>query len=101
MGNLTTTTKALPRTMPIYSRQVRHNGESDDGESSYDVEDEGQEVLADIISHQEQRAFLQEDYAKRVEESAERQFSEQKRVQIHLREEVRNSPRAEGTAVKR
>ena len=51
----------------------------------YDVKGEGEEVLADIISQQEQQAFLQEDNAKRVEESVERQFSEKKRVQIHLR----------------
>ena len=101
MGDLTKTAKALPSTIRISSRQVWHNADSDDGRSSYDVEDEGQEVLADIISHQEQRAFLREDYAKRVEESAERQFLEQKRVQIHLREEVKNSPRAEATAVER
>ena len=41
------------------------------------------------------------DTAKSVEESAERQFLEQKRVQIHLREEVRNDPKAKGTAVER
>ena len=35
-----------------------------------------EEVLADIISQHEQQAFLQEDNAKHVEESAERQFSE-------------------------
>ena len=67
----------------------------------YDVKGEGEEVLSDIISQQEQRDFLQEDNAKCVEESAKRHFLEQKRVQIHLREEVRNSPRVEGAAVKR
>ena len=66
-----------------------HNADDDNGGISYDVEGKGEEVLADIISQQEQRAFLQKDNAKRVEESAERQFLEQKRVQIHLREEVR------------
>ena len=40
------------------------------------VKGEGEEVLADIISQQEQQAFLQEDNAKRIEESAERQFLE-------------------------
>ena len=60
-----------------------------------------EEVLTDIIYQHEQQAFLQEDNAKRVEERAERQFSEQKRVQIHLREEVTNAPRVEGTAVER
>ena len=99
LGNLTKIAKALPSTIRISSRQVRHNADSDDGGSSYDVESEGKEVLANIISQQEQRDFLQEDNAKRVEESAERQFSEQKRVQIHLREEVRNAPRVEGKAV--
>ena len=34
------------------------------------------EVLADVISQHEQQAFLQEDNAKRVEESVERKFSE-------------------------
>ena len=53
MGDLTKTAKALPRTIWISSRQVRHNEYSDDGGSSYDVEDEGQEVLADIIYQQE------------------------------------------------
>ena len=45
----------------------------------YDVKGEGEEVLANIIYQQEQQAFLQEDNAKRVEESAERRFLEQKR----------------------
>ena len=72
---------------------MRHNTDDDNGGSSYDVEGEGKEVLAKIISQQEQWAFLQEDNADSVEESAERQFSEQKQVYIHLREEVRNSPR--------
>ena len=63
-----------------------------------EVEGEGEKVLAGIIYQQEQRAFLQEDNAKRVEESAERQFLKKKRVQIHLRESFRNAPRVEGTA---
>ena len=65
----------------------------------YDIKGEGKEDLTEIISQQEQQAFSQEDNAKHVEESAERHFLEQKRVQIHLREEVRNAPRVEGTAV--
>ena len=64
------------------------------------VKGEGEEVLADIIYQQEQREFLQGDNANHIEESAERQFSEHKRVQIHLRGEVRNAPRVKGTAVK-
>ena len=74
---------------------MRQNADYNNGGSSYNVKGkvEGREVLADTISHQDQRAFLQEDNSKRVEESSERQFLEQKRVQIHLREEVRNSPR--------
>ena len=57
---------------------VRHNADSDDRGGSYNVEGEveGEEVLADIISQQEQQDFLQEDNTKRVEERAERQFSE-------------------------
>ena len=47
-----------------------------------------EEVLADIISQQEQQAFLQEDNANRIEEIPERQFLEHKRFQIHLREEL-------------
>ena len=101
MGDLTKTVKALPIKILISSRQVRNNADNDNMGSSYNVKGEGEEVLAAIISHQEQRAFLQEDNAKRVEESAERQFSELKRVQIHLREKVRNAPRVEGTAVER
>ena len=66
---------------------------------SYNVEGEVEEVLSNIISQKEQQAFLQEDNAKCVEESTERQFSKQKRVQIYLREEVRNAARVEGTAV--
>ena len=69
------------------------------GGDSYGVK--GEEVLVNLLSQQEQQAFLQEDDAKRVEESSERQFSEQKWVQIHLREEVRNAPRVEGTEVDR
>ena len=101
LGDLTKTVKALPSTMRISSRQMRHSAEYDNGGSSYDVEFEGKEVLANIISQQEQRAFLQEDNANRVEKSAERQFSEQKRVQIHLGEEVSNTTRVEGTSVER
>ena len=55
---------------------MRHDAESDYGGGSYNVEGEGKEVLANIISQQEQQVFLQEDNAKRVEESAERQFLE-------------------------
>ena len=55
---------------------MRHNADSDNRGGSYDVEGEGKEVLADIISQQEQQAFLQEDNTKQVEESAERNFSE-------------------------
>ena len=40
---------------------------NDEGGISDDVKDGGEEFLADIISHQEQRAFLQEDNANRVE----------------------------------
>ena len=101
MGDLTKTVKALPITILISSRHMRHNADDDAGGSSYGVEGEGEEVLANIISQQEQRAFLQEDNVKRVEESVERQFLEQKRVQIHLRETFRNAPRVEGTAVER
>ena len=49
---------------------MRHNADDDAGGSSYGVEGKGEEVLADIIYQQQQRAFLQEDNAKRVEESA-------------------------------
>ena len=100
LGDHTKTTKALPSTIRIPSRQVRNNADNDDGGVSYDVEGKGKgkEAIADIISEQEQQAFLQEDNAKRVEESAERQFSEKKRVQIHLREKFRNAPILEGTA---
>ena len=101
MVDLTKTAKELPSTIRISSRQVRHNTDIDNGGSSYDVKGEGKGVIADIILQQEQRAFLQEDNAKRVKESSERQFLEQKWVQIHLREEVRNAPREEVTAVER
>ena len=66
LGNLTENAKALPSTMRISSRQVRYNADNDDGGSSYNVKGEEEEVLADIISQQEQRAFLQEDNSKRV-----------------------------------
>ena len=59
LEDLTKTAKALTSTMWISSRQVRHNTEKDNRGSSYDVEGEGEGVLADIISQQEQRAFLQ------------------------------------------
>ena len=93
LGDLTKTAKSLPSTIRIYSRQVRHNSDNDNRGGLYNVDGEGEEVLANIISQQEQRAFLQEDNANRIEESAERHFLEHKRVQIHLREEVRNVPR--------
>ena len=70
MGDLTKTIKELPSTIRISSKQVRRSTENDNRGSLYDVEAEGEEVLADIISRQEQRAFLQEDNAKGVEESA-------------------------------
>ena len=101
MVDLTNTTKALLSTIRISSGQVQNNADDDEGGISYGVEGNGEEVLANIISQQEQRAFLQEDNAKHVEESVERQFLEQKRVQIHLREEVRNSPIVEGISVER
>ena len=87
LGELTKTAKALPSKIRISSSQVRHNADDDDRGGSYDIEGEGKGVLADIISQQEQQAFLQEDNAKRVEESVERQFFGQKRVQIHLEHE--------------
>ena len=99
LGDLTKTLKVLPSTILISSRQVQHSADDDNGGSSYDVEGEGKDVLAEPISQQEQRAFLQKDNAKRVEESAERHFLEQKLFQIHLRKEVRNNPRVEGKAV--
>ena len=54
LGDLTKTAKALPRTIRISSRQVRHNVGNDDRGGSYDVEGEGEgeEVLADIIPQQ-------------------------------------------------
>ena len=54
LGDLTKTAKALLRTIRISSRQVRHTIDNDDRGGSYDVEveGEGKEVLADIISQQ-------------------------------------------------
>ena len=60
LGDLTKNAKALPSTIRISYRQMRHTADNDDRGSSYDVKGEGKEFLA----------------AKRVEESAERQFSE-------------------------
>ena len=80
MGDITNTAKALPSTIRISSRKVRHNADNDNRGSSYNLKVEVKEVLADIVSQQEQRAFLQEDNAKHVEESAESQFLEQKQV---------------------
>ena len=70
MGDLTKTVKALPSYIRIYSMQVRHSADNDNGGSSYDVEGEVKEVIPDIIYQQEQRSFLQEDNAKCVGESA-------------------------------
>ena len=42
LGDLTKTAKVMPSTIRISSRYVRHNAESDDGGSSYDVKGEGQ-----------------------------------------------------------
>ena len=67
LGDITKTAKALPSTIRISSRQVQHNTDNDNKERSYNVEGEGKEVLAGIISQQEQRAFLHEDNAKRVD----------------------------------
>ena len=61
------TTKALPSTTRISFSQVRHNADNGDRGSSYDVEGEGEEALANTILQQDQWAFLQEDNAKRVE----------------------------------
>ena len=82
LGDLIKTVNALTSTIRIFSRQVRHSTDNLDRGGSYDVKGEGEEVLVNIISQQEQRAFLQED-----------------QVQIHLRKEVRNAPRVEGIAV--
>ena len=58
LGDLTKTVKALPSTIQISSRQVRHIVNNDDGGGLYDVECEGEEVLANILFQEEQRAFL-------------------------------------------
>ena len=50
LGDLTKTFKALMSTIRIYSRQVRHNADDDEGGSSYDVQGEGEEFLVDIIT---------------------------------------------------
>ena len=54
MRDLTKTAKALPITIRISSRQVRHNVDNGDRGGSYDVEGkgkgEGKQVLANIIS---------------------------------------------------
>ena len=99
--DVTKTVKALPSTIRISSRHVWHSTDNFDGWSSYDVDGEGEEVLADMISQQDRLAILQADNANCVEESVKSQFLDQKQVQIHLREEVRNAPRVEGTPVKR
>ena len=58
LGDLTKIAKALPRTIRISSRQVRHNVDNYDRGGSYDVEGEGkgkgkgEEVLANIIYQQ-------------------------------------------------
>ena len=41
LGDLPKTAKAMPSTIQISSRYVRHNADSDDGGSSYDVKGEG------------------------------------------------------------
>ena len=58
LGDLTKTAKALPSTIWISSRQVRHNADNENGGSSYDVKGKGDEFIADMISQHEQRAFL-------------------------------------------
>ena len=68
LGDITKTTKELLSTIRISSKQVQHSTDNDSSGSLYDVTAEGEEVLSDIISQQEQRAFLQEDNAKRFEE---------------------------------
>ena len=50
LGDLTKTVKALPSTIWISSRQVRHSADDEDRGSSYDVKGKGEEVLANIIS---------------------------------------------------
>ena len=54
LGDLTKTAKALPITIRISSRQARHNADNDDSGGLYDVEGDGEEFFADIISQQEQ-----------------------------------------------
>ena len=41
LGDLTKIAKALPSTIRISSKQVRHNAENDKGGSSYSVKGEG------------------------------------------------------------
>ena len=53
LGDLTKTIKALLSTIRISSRQARHSADDGNVGSSYGVEGEGEEVLADIISQQE------------------------------------------------
>ena len=68
------TVDALLITIRISYRKVQHSLDDDSGGSSYDAKGKGKEVLAGLISQQEQMAFLQEDNAKRVEERSERLF---------------------------
>ena len=66
LGDHTKTAKALTSAIRTSSLQVQHNADNDNGESSYNIEGEGKEVLANIIFQQEQRSFLQEDNANHV-----------------------------------
>ena len=50
LGDLTKTIKALPSTIRISSRQVRHSAKNYYEGRSYNVGGEGEEVLADMIS---------------------------------------------------
>ena len=56
--NLNKTAKALPSTIRISFSQVRHSADDDNRGGSYEVEGDGKEVLAKIISQQDQRAFF-------------------------------------------
>ena len=58
LGDLTKNAKALPSTIRISFSQVRHSADDDNRGGSYEVEGDGKEVLAKIISQQDQRAFF-------------------------------------------
>lgn len=78
----------MPNTIRISSTQVRHSADEMGESSAHGPDDEGQELLADIIAQHEQRAFLHEENSRRIEEQMAEQFVRHEQITGRIDEDV-------------